>query len=124
MVDVVVARIADAPAGYHRVLVDRLWPRGVRKDQAPWDEWIQDVAPSAALRRWYGHEPDRYLDFRQRYEAELRANAAHPGMLHLLELIRDRPVALLTATRNLEQSQVPILAGFVRQHLGGGQPVA
>lgn len=59
-----------------RVLVERLWPRGVSKARLRLDEWAKDVAPSAALRRWYGHDPERWPEFRRRYFAELRPNGA------------------------------------------------
>jgi uncharacterized protein YeaO (DUF488 family) len=66
--DVALARIYDQPdADRHRVLVDALWPRGVRRDGAPIDEWCRTVAPSAELRRWYGHDPDRFAAFAERY---------------------------------------------------------
>ena len=60
----------EPPTGY-RVLVDRLWPRGVSKEKAAIDEWAKDVAPSDGLRRWYGHEPEKFPDFARRYRAEL-----------------------------------------------------
>lgn len=124
MVDVVVGRIADPPARpYQRILVDRLWPRGVRKDQASWDEWMRDVAPSAELRRWYGHDPSRQGAFRQRYRAELDASRATPAMRRLLEVARCQPVALLTATRDVEQSQAPVLAEFLRERLRDSLPM-
>ena len=68
---------ASAEDGY-RVLVDRLWPRGVSKEQAKLDEWDQELAPSSQLREWFGHEPDRFPEFRRRYIDELRANRAAP----------------------------------------------
>lgn len=58
-----------------RILVDRLWPRGLSKAEAGVDLWFRDAAPSAELRRWFGHDPDRWAEFRRRYRAELRANA-------------------------------------------------
>ncbi len=107
------ARLGAAPDGFYRVLVDRLWPRGVRRAEAPFDEWIKDVAPSSELRRWYGHDPARYETFATRYRAELQTRRNDPPMQHLLALLRARPVVLLTATRILELSQVPILVSFL-----------
>ena len=59
-----------------RILVDRLWPRGVSKERAKLDGWLKDVAPSTELRKWFGHDPDRWAEFQKRYRAELRGNAA------------------------------------------------
>ena len=84
----------------HRVLVDRLWPRGVRKDDAPWDEWLRDVAPSSELRRWYGHEPSRFGEFAARYRAELARPPASEALAQLRERARAGPVLLITATRD------------------------
>jgi uncharacterized protein YeaO (DUF488 family) len=116
-----VGRIGTVPAGgCHRVLVDRLWPRGVRKEQAPWDEWLKEIAPSAALRQWYGHDPARYEAFQERYRNELIAARDAPGVRHLLALAPTRSVALLTATADLGRSHVPVLADFLRDQSGGG----
>lgn len=116
-----VARIGEVPAGEaRRVLVDRLWPRGVRRDAGLWDEWLPDVAPSPELRRWYGHEPSRREEFAARYREELRARVELPALRSLLETCRAGPTALLTATRDVEQSQVPVLAEFLRERLGVG----
>jgi uncharacterized protein YeaO (DUF488 family) len=73
-----IKRIYDAPkpSDGRRVLVDRLWPRGVKKIDAHLDDWIKDVAPSPALRRWFGHEPERFAEFRARYKAELKGSGA------------------------------------------------
>ena len=73
-----IRRAYDAlPAGRsYQVLVDRLWPRGVRKDEAALDEWAKDVAPSDGLRRWYGHEPEKFAEFAGRYRAELEESPA------------------------------------------------
>jgi uncharacterized protein YeaO (DUF488 family) len=64
-----------SPEDGRRILVDRIWPRGVRKEDARLDDWLRDVAPSTELRRWYGHDPERYEEFRRRYLAELREPA-------------------------------------------------
>ncbi len=116
---ILVARIGEAPPGEgYRVLVDRLWPRGVRKETAPWEEWLPAVAPSAALRRWYGHDPVRYAEFRARYEQELAAEPGAAPLQHLLALVQARPVALVTATRDVAHSQVPILADYLARTVG------
>lgn len=119
MSDILIARIGEVPAGERRrILVDRLWPRGVRREDASWDEWLKDVAPSAELRRWYGHEPARYPEFRRRYRRELTERLGGPALQALVDVVRTKPVALLTATHELGASQVPVLAAFLRETLG------
>jgi uncharacterized protein YeaO (DUF488 family) len=123
--EIVVARVGHAAAGTpDRVLVDRLWPRGVRRIDAPWDEWLKEVAPTTALRQWYGHDPVRYEAFRQRYREELAAGRDTPGMRHLVELARTRSVVLLTASADIDRSHVPILADFLAQQLRGPAPAS
>jgi len=106
---IVVRRIYDPDdePGY-RVLVDRLWPRGVAKRDAALDEWLKDVAPSTELRRWYGHEPARFAEFRRRYRAELQRPPAADAAHHLRRLQHQRLV-LLTATRDIERSGALVL---------------
>lgn len=110
-----VGRIADSGGpGERRVLADRLWPRGVRKTGAPWDLWIPEVAPTTALRRWYGHDPNRFGEFRERYWEELSAGVGTEPFARLAELARVGPLRLLTATRDLKWSHVHVLADFLR----------
>jgi len=96
-------------AGEYRVLVDRLWPRGLRKDAVDHDEWARDVAPSTALRRWYGHEPERFAEFADRYRAELAAGSAAEQLGRLRERARSGTLVLLTATRDVEISAAAVL---------------
>jgi uncharacterized protein YeaO (DUF488 family) len=102
------------PADGRRVLVDRLWPRGLSKERAAVDDWLRVVAPSDELRRWYGHQPDRFTDFRQRYQRELRAPESSAAVARLRELAQSGPVTLLTATRDLGHSQAAVLAELLR----------
>lgn len=94
-----------------RVLVDRVWPRGLTKQAAALDEWAKDVAPSPELRRWYGHDPARFEEFRRRYLTELARPGPHTAVL---ERLRARAVGsaltLLTATREVPQSNAAVLA--------------
>jgi len=106
-----VAHVHDAPgrdAGT-RVLVDRSWPRGVRADDAPFDEWLSGVAPSSELRRWFAETGDRFEEFRARYVAELRSGGAD-GVARLHALRAEGPVVLLTAATDLERSAARVLA--------------
>lgn len=90
-----------------RVLVDRVWPRGVRKDDPRYDEWIKDVAPSAELRKWYGHDPDRFDEFRRRYRAEL---ATHRDSLDALRKRAGQgTLTLVFAARDPEHSSAAAL---------------
>lgn len=98
----------DAPDGV-RVLVDRLWPRGVTKEKAALDEWLKDVAPSAELRKWFGHEVERFDEFVRRYRAELDEAPGSEAVDHLLDLARERRVILLTATKDTAHSGAQVL---------------
>jgi uncharacterized protein YeaO (DUF488 family) len=96
-----------------RVLVDRLWPRGLTKSRADLDEWCKQIAPSAALRRWYGHDPTRFAEFGRRYRSELAEPKRAAALQHLHELAQQRPMALLTATREVENSEAAVLADLL-----------
>ena len=111
-----VRRVYDSPdpADGHRVLVDRLWPRGLAKSAAAVDEWLRAVAPSDELRRWYGHETAKFAEFRDRYTAEFGTPERAEALAHLRELADPGPLTLLTATRDVEHSQAAVLA----EHLG------
>jgi uncharacterized protein YeaO (DUF488 family) len=87
-----------------RVLVDRLWPRGIRKDAESVNQWSVDVAPSSQLRRWYGHKADRFGEFAGRYRDELRSGQASRSLDRLSDLARRGPLALLTASRDVAHS--------------------
>ena len=110
-------RIYDEPAtaGGYRVLIDRLWPRGISRDRAALDEWAKDVAPSPELRAWFAHQPARFAAFARRYRAELAAPPAAETVDRLLVLARRRRVTLLTANRDLERSN----AGVLFAHMTG-----
>jgi uncharacterized protein YeaO (DUF488 family) len=97
-----------------RVLVDRVWPRGLRKDAARIDRWCKQVAPSPELRRWYGHDPQRFAEFTRRYRAELEDPERAEALARLRVLARDQTVTLVTATRATEISQAAVLADLIR----------
>jgi uncharacterized protein YeaO (DUF488 family)/ribosomal protein S27AE len=107
-----------------RVLVDRLWPRGLAKDAAHIDEWLKTVAPSDELRHWYGHDPAKFAEFRRRYSDELRDQERAGALRHLRELAATGTLTLLTATRDLEHSQAADLAERLRDwgEERGGDP--
>ncbi len=108
-----VVRVYEDPgrsAGDHRVLVDRLWPRGIKKAALDLDEWDKDVAPSADLRRWYGHQPERFAEFARRYRSELAGAPAAEEVARLRALAGGPGrLVLLTATRDVERSGAAVL---------------
>lgn len=109
-------RIYDDPAPDDgvRVLVDRIWPRGLRKDRAQVDEWLKAVAPSTQLRTWYSHDAERFDEFVRRYKAELKAPERAEAFERLKALAKDSAVTLLTATKDVDLSQAAVLAGLLR----------
>ena len=110
--DVRVRRVYDEPSAADgaRVLVDRVWPRGLRKDALRLDDWAKDVAPSTELRTWYGHDPAKFGEFRQRYLGELAASPRQAALGQLRTLAGSgRPLTLLTATKDVEHSQAAVL---------------
>ncbi len=114
--EVRVRRVYDDPAASDgtRVLVDRLWPRGLSKASAELDEWDKDVAPSDELRRWYGHDPDKFDEFAERYRAELAGEDGERAVRELCERMGAGRLTLLTATKDVEHGHVVVLADVVR----------
>jgi uncharacterized protein YeaO (DUF488 family) len=110
-----VRRVYDAPSPQDgaRVLVDRIWPRGLRKDAARLDLWAKDVAPSAELRTWYQHDPAKFDEFRRRYTAELGQPGPAEALARLRVLAARQPMTLLTATRDVGLSQATVLAEVI-----------
>jgi uncharacterized protein YeaO (DUF488 family) len=108
-----VARVYDevSPGEGQRVLVDRVWPRGVRKGDPRVGIWCKDVAPSKDLREWYHHDADRFDEFASRYQDELHGNAA---LEELRKLAKQGPVTLVTATRDVDVSQATVLAKLLK----------
>lgn len=96
-----------------RVLVDRIWPRGVAEDAAEVDEWAKDLTPSAELREWYHAGEGGYTEFRSRYEAELVEPGAAARLEGLRAAARKGPVTLLTASKNPKRSHAAVLAGLL-----------
>lgn len=111
-----VGRVYDEAGPDHgaRVLVDRLWPRGLSKQNADLDEWCRDVAPSPELRKWFGHDPERFAEFAERYREELTDAGRETALEHLRNLRQRGPVTLLTATRDTSVSHVTVLADILR----------
>ena len=95
-----------------RILVDRLWPRGVSKAEAALDDWIKDLAPSTELRQWFGHDPARWPEFQRRYRAELHAHAA--VLDRLRELAHKQVVTLVYSAHDAEHNDAVVLQDVLR----------
>jgi Uncharacterized conserved protein len=113
--EVQVRRAYDPPerSDGQRVLVDRLWPRGLSKERAELDEWRKDVAPSTELRKWYGHDPAKWDEFTRRYRAELEDSDHEAALAHLRELAGSGPLTLLTAAKRSDISEATVLADLL-----------
>lgn len=114
-VDVAIKRAYDEaePADGTRVLIDRLWPRGVSKEKAKIDLWLKDVAPSAELRTWYGHDPAKFDEFRRRYLEELAREPGKSGMAKLREMAEQGPVTLVFAARDAAHANATVLRALL-----------
>jgi uncharacterized protein YeaO (DUF488 family) len=109
-----IKRIYDKPeaADGLRVLVDRLWPRGVKKSAAYLDAWMKEAAPSGALRKWFGHKPERFAEFRRRYQKEL---AESPALAQLKKLGRGKTVTLLYGAKDPNINQAAVLLATLKR---------
>lgn len=108
-----IRRVYDPPSPRDgaRILVDRVWPRGLTKQKAHIDLWLKDIAPSTKLRQWFGHDPARWVEFRRRYRAELTRNPKSVGTLR--ELARKRRVTLVFGARDERHNQAVVLKEFL-----------
>lgn len=111
-------RVYDPPSEDDgtRVLVDRLWPRGLSKEKAAVDHWLKEIAPSTELRRWFGHAPQRWEEFRRRYGDELAEPERRQALATLRAMADGGPLTLLYATRETRRNHATMLAEL----LGGG----
>ena len=115
-----VKRVYDAPSpedGF-RILVDRLWPRGLTKEKARIDLWLKDIAPSNELRKWYAHDPEKWVEFRKRYFEELQAQAE--AVRNLLDMLRQKKVTLLFSSKELRINNAFALKEYLESRPGGG----
>jgi len=114
---VVVKRVYEpaAPSDGVRILVDRLWPRGLTKRAAAANEWLKEVAPSTELRKWFGHDPNKWPEFRRRYRSELRA---HQDALHrIANLAARRRVTILFGAKDSAHNEAVVLAAVLRTRM-------
>ncbi len=112
---IAIARAYDLPPKSPglRFLVDRLWPRGIKKEALKLDGWLKDVAPSTPLRQWFGHEPARFAVFRRRYEAELASNPQ--AWRPILVAAKKQPVTLIFGAKDLEHNHALVLQAFLQK---------
>jgi uncharacterized protein YeaO (DUF488 family) len=103
------------PADGYRVLIDRLWPRGLSRQRARLDDWDKDLAPSTSLRQWFGHDPSRFDDFRRRYVEELRRE--RPRLAELRRRARQGTLTLVYSARDAEHNDAVVLAEVLRRGL-------
>ena len=106
-------KAADDESGW-RVLVDRLWPRGVSKNAAKLDDWMKEIAPSEALRKWFGHKPGRWAGFQKRYRAELTKKSELIGKLHKAEK-EHGTITLLFGAKDEERNQAVVLRAVLKR---------
>jgi uncharacterized protein YeaO (DUF488 family) len=113
MTDVRIKRVYEppGPSDGTRILVDRLWPRGLAREEAHIDIWMKDVAPSDALRRWYGHDPEKWAKFRTRYIAELRHNSAVAELKGMVA--KTKTITLLFAAKDGLHNNAAVLRDFL-----------
>lgn len=118
--EIVIKRVRDAatPEDGYRVLVDRLWPRGLRREQVRMDAWLKDIAPSNDLRRWFGHDPERWPEFQARYAEELDAHPA--AWRELGERIARERVTLLYDAKDAEHNNAVAIRNYLLQHEANG----
>ena len=115
--EVRVRRVYDEPDDNDgvRVLVDRIWPRGMTKARAALDEWCKDVAPSTELRKWYSHDPAKFEEFMHGYGAELEQAERAEALQHLRDLAADRRLTLLTGSKDVDISEAAVLAAILNR---------
>ena len=109
-----------SPDDGYRVLIDRLWPRGVARQAAKLDAWEKELAPSTELRQWFGHEPGRFEEFRRRYIEELREQ--RPRLTALRRRAREGTLTLVYSAHDAEHNDAVVLAEVLRRGLPKGRP--
>jgi uncharacterized protein YeaO (DUF488 family) len=116
VVTIQVARVYDHTTDQagQRILIDRLWPRGMSRADAQIDEWCKQVAPSTTLRKWYGHDRQRFAEFRRRYCSELQSDEQAEALSHLRRLAKHQTLTLLAASRDVDISAAVVLAELLR----------
>ncbi len=112
-----IRRVYESPGSDEgfRILVDRVWPRGVRKEELQYDYWAKELAPTPELRKWFGHSPQRWVGFQERYLAELKTPEAQERLAAVAKLAGGRRITLLYGARDTEHNQAVVLADVFRK---------
>lgn len=118
-VQIYLQRVYDlaGPTVGKRILVDRLWPRGLKKEDLHLDAWLREIAPSAGLRNWFGHDPERWEEFQRRYREELMEPARKAELEKLAELAGQGPMTLLFGARDTEHNQAVVIRAVLEEML-------
>ncbi len=106
-----------SPQDGYRVLVDGLWPRGITKEELHADDWMRAIAPSAPLRKWYGHKPEKWEEFRRRFRAELEKSPRKELVAELVQRARKEKVTLVFGARDAERCNATVIAEIIREQL-------
>jgi len=114
-VKIALKRVYDEPESGDgtRVLVERLWPRGLSKERAHVDVWLKEIAPSRELRTWYGHDPEKFAEFRRRYEIELASQTGQTALARLRDLVKQGSVTLVFAAHDTEHTNAVVLCDLL-----------
>ncbi|MCA0989609.1 DUF488 domain-containing protein [Guptibacillus algicola] len=114
---VVLKRIYDEekPLGGHRVLIDRVWPRGISKEDANLDEWMKDIAPSSSLRKWFAHDPDKFESFKEAYQKEIKESDAMSKLDELKNIARNNRVVLLYGAKDKVHNHAVVLKEMIEK---------
>jgi len=112
-----IRRVYSEPSSHDgvRILVDRVWPRGISKEQAHISEWRKDLAPTTSLRKWFGHEPVRWIEFRKRYRTELARSEMRDELKKLARLSRKRTITLVYGAADEEHNQAVVLMELLEE---------
>lgn len=111
---------SEVQADSYRILIDRLWPRGISKEKAQLDQWAKEIAPLTELRKWFNHDPEKFDEFKQRYLAEINENPAIADFLKLLEeTLVTKDVVLLYGAKDQQDNQATVLLAFLQTKLDG-----
>ncbi len=105
----------DADGSAYRVLVDRLWPRGMSKESLHYDQWCKTLAPSSELRRWFGHKVENWPGFQEKYTQELQQVEQQQALREVLDAAGSQPIVLLYGARDAEHNQAVVLAGVLQR---------
>jgi len=117
MTTVKIKRAYEPPekADGFRILVDRLWPRGIKKEELQYNVWLKDIAPTAELRKWFGHKPEKWEGFKERYMNELKRSAAKEELINLCK--QHKRITLVYSAKDEEHNQAAVIKAFIEQGL-------